>query len=239
MRGLLMVLALFGLTGGLYSESLKTVLSEEAKFKTILTNENFMFNSPFVLKDGIVFTYIGEAKTVLLAGDFNGWKAKLLFEKKTNNIWIYTWENRMDMGQHQYKLMVDGIWIEDPLNTNFIIDQSGQKVSAFTLEEDFIPFKKYPLLLKNNEYVFRYFNPGAQQVMLVGDFNHWNPYSIPLKYTGAGWFEIRMTLSPGYHIYCYVVDGEWIPDPGNLVQYSDTTGSIVNVLKVPGELKPY
>ena len=239
MRRFLIVATLALLSGGLYAESLKTVLSEEMKFKTILTNPNFTFNSPFMLEDGLVFTFIGDAKTVVLAGDFNGWKTSLLFEKKTNNIWIYTWDKRMDGGKHLYKLMIDGIWIEDPLNTNFIIDQSGQKVSCFTLEKDFIPFKKFPLLLKENEYVFRYYSDSAHSVMLVGDFNHWNPYSNPMKYAGAGWYEIRMKMTPGYHTYCYVVDGEWIPDPGNLVQYADQTGNIVNVLKVPGALKPY
>ncbi len=207
-------------------------ISDEVRYQEFLKGGDVTLNSPFIHENGIVFFYKGQAKTVVIAGDFNDWKPELLMEKHDNGIWTRTWEDRLLKGTYRYKLIIDDIWTADPYNTNFILDPSGQKVSTFTLEDDFIPNKKFPLLLSGSTWLFQFVDYEARQVALVGDFNNWDPYTNPLVYKGAGVFEIKVKLKPGIHTYCFVVDDEWIPDPNNLKQFADATGSIINVLKV-------
>jgi len=57
--------------------------------------------------------------------------------------------------------------------------------------------------------------PRASNVALVGDFNGWDPLATPMARRGAGGtWTARVTLTPGRHVYSYIVDGaEWISDP--------------------------
>ena len=210
----------------------KTFISKQIRFKKMLTKGLITLNSPFIQEDGIIFFYRGNAKTVVVAGDFNDWQPRLLMKKQANGMQTLTWNKRLKAGTYRYKLIVDDIWIADPLNTNFIIDSSGQRVSTFTLDKDFIPHKRYPLHIGGEHYRFQYQDSKAQNVSLVGDFNNWNPYATALKYKGAGVFEIDIKLKPGFHVYCFVADDAWVPDPNNLRQYADETGTIVNVFYV-------
>ena len=55
--------------------------------------------------------------------------------------------------------------------------------------------------------------PAAQAVTLVGDFNHWNPYSHPLaKQPDGGWL-LRIEMKHGHHRYAFLVDGALTLDP--------------------------
>jgi 1,4-alpha-glucan branching enzyme len=215
----------------------KDFVSEERKYEQIeknpkRLNADFWNNSPILMRDNIVFFFQGKANRVLVAGDFNDWKPDLLMQKQSSNVWKAVWDTRLSKGKHTYKLLVDDIWISDPNNTNTEMDESGQTVSYFELKEDFIPFPRSPLWLKGDTYRFRYESPKAKSVYLVGDFNNWNPYNIMMTNNGSDEFFITVRLKPGLRSYCFVVDGEWRPDPDNLNQYSDEVGNIVSIVNI-------
>ncbi len=206
--------------------------SPEYQYQHLAKEMDFWINSPIIMNDQILFFFKEKAQRVLVAGDFNGWKPELLMTPKATNLIQFIWEERLKKGIYKYKLIVDDIWVNDPYNTNYTLDESGQKVSFFELKEDFIPHAKYPLWTEKDFYLFRYENIKAKSVYLAGDFNNWNPYSLPLEDKGNGEFFIKIRLSPGVHAYCFVIDGEWKADPDNLHQYSDKTGSIVSAVYV-------
>ncbi|MFL5742479.1 MAG: hypothetical protein ACJ75B_19805 [Flavisolibacter sp.] len=54
------------------------------------------------------------ARSVYLAGDFNGWKPQTLAMKKEGDSWTYN--VHLSAGKHLYKFIVDGKWIIDPAN---------------------------------------------------------------------------------------------------------------------------
>ncbi len=231
MKNLMFIILPFFLSLSAFAQT-KTFVSKQKRFKEMLTKGLVTLNSPFIQENGIIFFYRGDAKTVVVAGDFNDWQPRLLMKKQANGVRTLIWDKRLKAGTYRYKLIVDDIWIADPLNTNFIIDNAGQRVSVFTLKHDFIPHKKFPLYIKGEFYRFQYKDFHARHVSLVGDFNNWNPYATPLEYKGAGIFTIDVKLKPGFHTYCFVADDEWVPDPNNLRQYADETGTIVNVFYV-------
>jgi len=61
--------------------------------------------------------------------------------------------------------------------------------------------------------LFRVHAPQAQAVVLVGDFNGWDPGSDRLQPVGDGWWEVSRALPAGTWAYAYVVDGVWRTPP--------------------------
>ena len=56
--------------------------------------------------------------------------------------------------------------------------------------------------------------PAAHQVVVVGDFNHWDTHATPLRQTSSGTWRATVRLKPGAHVYSFVVDGNrWVTDP--------------------------
>src|SRR6266566_8748990 len=60
---------------------------------------------------------------------------------------------------------------------------------------------------------FYYAKPDARSVNLVGDFNDWNPNSLPMQLRVDGWWFIQVPLTHGHHHYLFVVDGTPTLDP--------------------------
>ena len=55
--------------------------------------------------------------------------------------------------------------------------------------------------------------PNASSVCLVGDFNHWNPVSHPMRRRVDGWWFIEVQLTHGHRLYRFLVDGNPMLDP--------------------------
>jgi chromosome partitioning protein len=86
--------------------------------------------------------------------------------------------------------------------------------------------------------LFRYRNPDAKTVYVVGDFNDWSPVSDPMGDENRdGEWTLFYPLKPGRYAYKFVIDGRsWIPDPANPDSEPDGfdgRNSIVTVPDVP------
>jgi 1,4-alpha-glucan branching enzyme len=60
---------------------------------------------------------------------------------------------------------------------------------------------------------FYCFAPEAQAVFLMGDFNRWNPASLPMQRKPDGWWFLQVPLLHGHHQYQFLVDGTPTLDP--------------------------
>ena len=58
---------------------------------------------------------------------------------------------------------------------------------------------------------FRFFRPGAREVMLAGDFADWSQRR-PMRREAYGWWTLELRLEPGEYRFRYVADGEWYTD---------------------------
>jgi Glycogen recognition site of AMP-activated protein kinase len=76
----------------------------------------------------------------------------------------------------------------------------------------------------------------ARQVVVVGDFNHWDTHATPLRRTAKGIWQATVRLTPGAHVYSFVVDGSrWVPDPSAPVAPGSDFGSPNSLVTVaPG-----
>jgi len=73
------------------------------------------------------------------------------------------------------------------------------------------------------------FNENVIEVLLAGDFNNWTP--MPMAKNERE-FQAIVELEPGEYQYKFVVDGQWMEDPGaskvTLNEFG-TTNSVVHV----------
>jgi 1,4-alpha-glucan branching enzyme len=144
------------------------------------------------------------AKNVLLTGSFNGWDAKTLRMIPFRGSWLISMYLRE--GTHAYKFIVDGSWITDPANKVTRPDGRGNLNSFLGIGDTlFFTLTGYP---------------GAKKVVVSGNFNGWNGEELVMAKSRSGW-TLPYVLSAGNYEYKFVVDGQWITDPGNPY----TTGS--------------
>jgi 1,4-alpha-glucan branching enzyme len=74
--------------------------------------------------------------------------------------------------------------------------------------------------------------PKAQQVVLMGDFNQWNPKTHPMHRDKNGAWRKTVRIFPGRHEYRFWVDGKWYNDPRNPLRCPNSFGSENNVIEV-------
>ena len=74
--------------------------------------------------------------------------------------------------------------------------------------------------------------PAAQQVILMGDFNQWNPETHPMRKDAKGIWRKTVMIFPGRYEYRFWVDGEWSNDPSNHLRCPNCFGSENNIIEV-------
>lgn len=73
----------------------------------------------------------------------------------------------------------------------------------------------------------------AQTVVVVGEFNNWNPEADPMKPNGSRWLK-RKKLTAGRYEYKFLVDRRWVTDPNNPDTCVNGFGTYNSVLTVTG-----
>lgn len=72
----------------------------------------------------------------------------------------------------------------------------------------------------------------AKAVHLIGDFNDWNPESLPMRPRHNGWWSIQVPLTQGHHHYLFLVDGKAVADPRASAAIQVTHNQKVSTLAV-------
>jgi 1,4-alpha-glucan branching enzyme len=169
-----------------------------------LGNTNSVYFKPnvvFSLSDFI------DAKKVFVAGSFNNWRKKELQMIKTKSGWqlpMYLGD-----GTHTYKFIVDGKWITENKKLERLPDGTGGYNSVIEIGK--------PHIFKLNGY------KNAKQVILSGSFNGWRNDELLMHNTGDGW-QLSYVIGAGNYEYKFIVDGNWITDPGNPLVITNDDG---------------
>lgn len=169
----------------------------------------FSLYSVFNYNKGLACFYLPERKYashVYLSGSFNNWSTMQTPMIRCDSGWIIT--IKLQPGKYTYKYIIDGRWTQDPYNKLMEDDsQGGENSVVFCYNYRFsLPF------FKNSKKVF-----------ISGSFNNWNPSEIKMHRVRGGW-AVNLFLREGTHAYKFVVDGEWLLDPGNNVLRPDGQG---------------
>ncbi len=137
------------------------------------------------------------ANKVVLTGSFNNWNENELVMDKTKSGWQLPYV--VAPGNYEYKFIVDGKWILDPLNP--FTAGSGDK------ENSFIALKANHMFeLKKYQYI--------RTAIVTGSFNGWDIHGYRMIKQDGKWV-LPLYLKPGKYTYKFVLDGTWILDPDN------------------------
>jgi len=90
--------------------------------------------SPLIEDGKAIFFYRSEAKSVLIAGDFSSWNPRIPMQKVGENLFAYQMV-LANSARPEYKLVVDGKWITDPLNPSKLDNGVGGENSFLAMPE--------------------------------------------------------------------------------------------------------
>jgi len=74
----------------------------------------------------------------------------------------------------------------------------------------------------------------AWRVSLAGDFNNWDPKTMPMHKDANGVWHLNVALKPGRHEYRFIADGVWQDDPAAQERTANALGSENCVKTVTG-----
>lgn len=171
-------------------------------------------NSFLGIGDTLYFSLEGfqKAENVYVAGNFNLWNEKELAMQKTASGWQLPYV--LAAGNYEYKFIVDGNWITDPVNPY----TTGR--GAYT--NSFLTVKP------SHSFVLKGFKD-ARQVIVTGSFNGWRHTEYQMMKVDEGWI-FPLWLRPGRYSYKFIVDGQWITDPANALVETNEFGGENSVL---------
>jgi 1,4-alpha-glucan branching enzyme len=69
--------------------------------------------------------------------------------------------------------------------------------------------------IKRRKITFSFESSDSKEVILMGDFNNWNPKKHPMKKNENGKWTKAVIHPPWRYEYKFLVDGQWIQDPQN------------------------
>ena len=74
--------------------------------------------------------------------------------------------------------------------------------------------------------------PEANDVELVGSFNNWDrEHGVKLTRNTNGVWHAKLNLDAGRHLYKFVIDGAWCPDPANENRSAPNEDCVVEVFR--------
>jgi|SRR5580692_7118345 1,4-alpha-glucan branching enzyme len=79
---------------------------------------------------------------------------------------------------------------------------------------------------------FEFTHPTAKSVSVAGTFNNWQPEAKTLHPSIAGKWLKETILKPGVYEYCFIVDGQWLPDPQAKETVANPFGGRNSILKI-------
>lgn len=212
-KGFAFILLILVLSTLLFSFETNTALINLDETQLIHLRES---SAPKIYKNGILFTYKGNAKIVYLSGSFLNWEKLVQMNQSYFGVWYYFHKETLDAGQYLYKYKVDNFWILDPMNPEIARDYYDQSLSLLRIENKLIIYDKSPVInIKTKECMFWIENKDAKSIYLYGDFNNWNPYQFRLTREGDFW-TITLKLESGRYGYRFIVDfDKELLDPHN------------------------
>jgi hypothetical protein len=189
---------------------------------------------PNLYEDGVLFTAPASYRTVGIAFAHEGfarvyWFQKLMFSKdqgppttgkappvqyEDSGILFYVYTPPRDLKELEYRLIIDGLWVKDPLNPRFRRDEKSGIVLSVTVLPERDAFSgdpgERPGMLR-----FNCDAPSGETVTVAGSFNGWDPFMYELRETAPGRYALSLPLPPGTYQYVFYHRGQRFPDPAN------------------------
>jgi len=204
---------------------------------------------PQVVEDAVIFTASSSYRRVGIAFAHEGfgkvyWFQRLMVSNENAGPWIkdrppadlhrdsgllfYVYTIPEDFtGNLEYRLIIDGLWVRDPLNPDYRTDPASGIVRSVVA----IPYIKradFPNRGPKGTLSFTYYAPPGESVTVAGSFNNWDPFMYELRETSPGYYTLSLPLPPGTYQYAFFYRGERRLDPNNPRRVYSREGKAAN-----------
>jgi len=199
--------------------------------------------SPFIVDDSIIFTYQQEepARFVAVAFAHEDFTVMHPYKRYTpeggSEVFVLAYPIPPSEETLIYRVIVDGLWIHDPANSEVIRDVNGIPLSRYRIPPK-QTLETYPLVKNDGAVTFTYTSRPGQTVTVAGTFNSWDPFMYPLRETEPGHYRCTIYLPPGEFVYHFIVNGSAINDPLNPRDRFDTSGNRYSYFAIEAEQDP-
>jgi hypothetical protein len=190
---------------------------------------------PRVYDDSIIFTYQAETPVYYVGARFEHENYSTLhkFYRNAKNLFVLVMPVPENVTRLKYRIVVDGLWMEDPFNNMMEEDELGIKYSLVMLPKKPKTYITSPEILQEGMVKFTLKAESKSQVFIAGDFNNWDPFINALEEEAEGLYTITLKLYPGKHYYYFLVNGRRAIDPYNTQVFNDMDGLAVSGLLLP------
>lgn len=156
---------------------------------------------------------------VFMKSNLDNWKEKVYFHKNYYGIYYTIIKYTQKVDKVLYKLNINGYWVKDPMNSNYVSDKFGNDISILKIPQDYIYEDKSPFVYYSEELpmkvLFKYYNPEAKSVNFAYSVDNYNVYSHSMKKNSDGYWEIEKYFTEGNYAYFFFVDGKIVRDYSN------------------------
>lgn len=130
----------------------------------------------------------------------------------------------------RYRMVVNGLWSTDPLNTSIAYDyDNGMDVSV-------LPVGYYEVFqtnsVKKGEVDFACEAEPGSVITLAGTFNNWDPFMYEMTEISPGKYELSLPLPKGTWYYAYFMGTTQLPDTTNHEHAYTKDGRVASVVRI-------
>lgn len=191
-------------------------------------------SAPEIYGKTILFSYKPEKYTrfVGIAFEHESYREIHTFRKNKFNVFVLNYLVNTDNNRINYRIIIDGLWMKDPNNSNFFKDRNGIEISYLNLNN----YKRNLYIespsIDKSMATFHLKAKENQNIYLSGDFNNWDPFMYKLKEVSPGEYYLSLHVSAGAHSYYYLINGEIIADPNNPVKRISREGFEISYFNI-------
>lgn len=200
---------------------------------------------PMVMGNKLVFTYkdesnkneynkdAGRVKMVGARFEHEDYRILHTYYRNEQSIFILPYQLSDNLAKLKYRIVVDGLWMNDPFNPKQEADIQGTVFSVVNIDSSITTSFENPRINPDGSVTLMYRSLSASRVAITGEFNNWDPFSHMLIRGKPGLFSITLRLLSGPHYYLFVVDGNKTLDPFNLDSATDYEDYRVSTFTIP------
>ena len=104
-----------------------------------------------------------------------------------------------------YRMIIDGLWTVDPLNTHRVSGSGGLIHSRVSLPQRPRPPSTFDAPAGHLNFAFT--APPGQIITVAGTFNNWDPFMYEMRETRPGSYSLLLALPPGTYQYVFFFRG--------------------------------
>lgn len=214
MRTVLLMMML-ALPVGVWAQNVRVPEPPENMYVHIKVTSMMVARAPEIWQNYFILSYKSEKipRFVAVAFEHENYQVLHSFLRNDANVFVF-YSELPEVAELRYRLIVDGVWREDPTNDQYWTDNQGVRLSVLPIPTRAITASGP--VYRGDGFVEFYLAsvPGAQ-VFLSGNFSRWDPFLYTMNEISPGMYHLRLQLGTGRFYYYFLVNGVRTLDPGN------------------------